>query len=842
MQALPQDLADFLVTRNFDPEYFDAQGQPAEAGDANTMKFDYIAGTGKNYGTAVIVVADDELSLFYGDNLGRGMEPEDKQEWFSFLEELSNKAASHSATWSPRDINQLKHTLAGIAAIKEGLFEGYYGNRRVSYMGEQTDARLVINHNRVLGENDKRFRYVESLFIETADQERFRLPFKSLAGGRAMLEHVRQGGRPYDVRGNHITEVVSEMAVLSRFNRAQHHRVYEGVTQELVESAQQYYRNLQETVKHLGSPRGYQAYFESWAPDQTGEAESLVENLRNLFVEQTLDARIEAALPTLAKIQQQGNNMKEAQIFENWINNLSEGTWALPETPEQMEKLNQLMSAELIVGPDAINATEQLYDIVGDDELFDILNDLADRSEGRANCWDDSDVQRRLAELGIQTPESTQAEPADVPQDTAPAVKEGDMAEGEITKTPTGIVHKSTDKYGGGDETRDPRRDPGKYARDLDRVNKQLVKDLDSSMGITYKNQGTKGVKVDEETVLESELSTMLKYAGVPIREGVLNDDTRNTWDHLLDRFRHEVEQFRQGSDLDSDLYDALFDYYSQHGAMPYGVAKGRTGDPHEWVADRFAQDIGLDEGVLGTIGGAALGGMLGGPVGAAAGAVGGQEMTKGGSSIIEGSCNMTMEGEYCPEHGLMECGSMEEDGGAVGMPYSMGENNEIVQNVKKLTDGWKGTLAGSAAGGLAGSAAGEALGPAAGAALGGAVGGLPGALAGAASGAAAGGAIGGAAGGLAGGKIGDKLGGPEETDEGSGTANIIKGAAKAATQGLADMSGSGKEIAKNLVYMEDDPINSNSAMTGSYYEGKETRTQEGDALLARIKSLALLR
>jgi hypothetical protein len=130
------------------------------------------------------------------------------------------------------------------------------------------------------------------------------------------------------------------MAVLSRFNRAQHHRVYEGVTQELVESAQQYYRNLQETIKHLGSPRGYQAYFESWAPDQVGEAEALVENLRDLFVEQTLDARIEAALPTLAKIQQQGNNMKEAQIFENWINNLSEGTWALPETPEQMEKLN----------------------------------------------------------------------------------------------------------------------------------------------------------------------------------------------------------------------------------------------------------------------------------------------------------------------------------------------------------------------------------------------------------------------------------------------------------------------------------------------------------------------
>jgi len=732
-EALSQDLADFLVTKNFDPEYFDEQGQPAEAGDAKTMKFDYVSSTGKNYGTAVCVIADDELNLFYGDNLGRGMEPEDKDEWYSFLEELSNQAASHSATWSPKDINQLKHTLAGIAAIKEGLFEGYYGSRKISYMGEQTQARLVIKHNRTLGEDDKRYRYVESLFIETADQERFRLPFKSLSGGRAMLEHVRQGGRPYDIRGNHISEVVSEMAVLSRFNRAQHNRVFEGVTQELVESARQYYHNLQETMKHLGSTRGYQAYFESWAPDHVGEAESLVENLRNMFVEQTLDARIEAALPTLAKIQQQGNNMKEAQIFENWINNLSEGTWALPETPEQMEKLNQLMSGELIVGPDATNATEQLYDIVGDDELFDILNDLADRSEGRANIWDDSDVQRRLAELGVQTPQSTQAEPADVPQDTAPAVKEGDMAEGldpekkQRLKDLIDQYRDATDPEASyeldaeeviaqirqefGDRTADsveqgpsmhyPRPghsmgyDPMQY-KSSPRItksgvlNKQDVGSMKRDIKQRFKQDMAEGDNIST-FVEDRELAEMLKYAGVPIKEGVLNDDTRNTWDHLLDRFRHEVEQFRQGSDLDRDLYDALFDYYNQHGAMPYGVAKNKPGFPEaaQWVSSRLADDLGIKENLIAP-----------------------QIMP-----VSEGSCNMTMEGEYCPEHGLMECGSMEEDGGAVGMPYSMGE-----------------------------------------------------------------------------------------------------------------------------AQAPQDPINSNSAMTGSYYEGKETDIQEGDALLARIKSLALLR
>ena len=727
MEALPQDLADFLVTKNFDPEYFDEQGQPAEAGDAKTMKFDYVAGTGKNYGTAVVVIADNELSLFYGDNLGRGMEPEDKQEWFEFLEQLSNKAASHSATWSPKDINQLKHTLAGIAAIKEGLFEGYYGNRKVSYMGEQTQARLVIQHNRVLGENDKRFRYVESLFIETADQERFRLSFKSLAGGRAMLEHVRQGGRPYDVRGNHITEIVSEMAVLSRFNRAQHNRVYEGVTQELVESAKQYYHNLQETMKHLGSSRGYQAYFESWAPDQTGEAEALVENLRDLFVEQTLDARIEAALPTLAKIQQQGNNMKEAQIFENWINNLSEGTWALPDTPESQEKLNQLMSAELIVGPDATNATELLYDIVGDDELFDILNDLADRSEGRANIWDDSDVQRRLAELGIQTPQSTQAEPADVPQDTAPAMKEdftsfGDKHTGayrdnfELWITTKGLYNYEDELLGYFDKFVDGGGSPSTAGQQSVETWKQRMKRDGESV------QKTDDVAEGDNMstfVEDRELSTMLKYAGVPIKENVLTDSTGSTLEHIKDTFKRDVKDFTQNGDMSDALYDALYDYYFDD--MPYGTKKARDGDPMEWVADRFAQDIDLDEGWKGALAGGLAGAGLGSVVpalgtiaGGIAGAYAGHKIGDQGISDPDkewkspepkkpvGECNYTMEGEYCPEHGLAECGGMYEG--------------------------------------------------------------------------------------------------------------------------------------------VDDPINYNAAMTGSYYEGKETEIQEGDALLARIKSLALLR
>ena len=420
-------LNDLLASRDFHAELLDKQGRPTDAENADIFTFDYVSDPGKNYGTMVIILdTENEMQVFYGDNLGRSMEGNDKTEFFDFVQHLHKFANMRRWTYSPKNINQVKYTMQGLAAIKEGLFEGYYGTKKISYSGNPTEARLVIQHNRILGETDARHRYVESLFIETADSERFRLQFKNLAGGRAMLEHARQGGKPYDVRGNHITEMVSEISTLSRFNRASAGRVLEGVTAELVTEAQQYYKSLRESLKRLGMTRGYNSYFESWHPAETTLQEELVDSIKTMFVEQTLDSRIEAALPVLAKLQHE-NKMKEIDVFESWANRLTEGTWSLPETPEQQQQLEELMSRELIVGPDATNATAQLSDLIGDDELFDRLSELA-RRDASANVWDDSDIQERLAELGIQTP--GMGEPTVEPDDenTQP-VREGRVKE-----------------------------------------------------------------------------------------------------------------------------------------------------------------------------------------------------------------------------------------------------------------------------------------------------------------------------------------------------------------------------------------------------------------------------
>ena len=603
--SISQQLLDLLATRNFHPEMLDRMGKPSNAEDAKTFTFDYVSGTGKNYGTMVIVLdSDNEMKIMYGDNLGRTMEGDDKQEFFDFIQHLSQKAKSNRWTHSIADINQLKHTMQGMAAIQEGLFEGYYGTKKVSYAGEPTQARLQIVHSQPLGENDARYRYIDKIFIETVDGERFKLGFKSLSGARAMLEHVRQGGKPYDIRGCHISETVNEIAVLSRFNRASANRILEGVTQELVTEAQQYYQSLRENLKHMASSRGYANYFESWHPATINEQEGVVDNIKTLFIEQSIDSRIEAALPLLAKIQQRGQQMKEADIFESWINNLAEGTWTLPETPEQLDKLKTLMAGELIVGPDATNATEQLYDLVGDDILFDRLHALAEQ-DPRANAWNDTEVMNRLAELGVEMPEpSAPGNPAE-PQTGATAPVDASVAPNPAQQQPM--------------------------------------------------------AEGDNLATFE-DINSIRNLAGLPVAESRLMDSAGETMQHILNRFKHEVKNFEADGDLNDDLYHALYDYYSDNGEMPYGVAKARDGDPYNWISDRLAQELGVNENLISPM---AM------PV-----------------TTESGSCNMTAEGEYCPEHGLAECG--------MGMPAGIMDENVFDKPKHDDAINYNGAITGS--------------------------------------------------------------------------------------------------------------------------------------------------
>lgn len=558
-QNISKDLYDLLISRNWDVESTDTQGQPSQPAEASVFTFDYVSESGKNYGTAVAVLTDDgDLQLFYGDNLGRGMDPQDKEEWFRFLQQMKQFAVRHDFnTFSPQNLNKLKHTMAGMAAIKEGLFEGYYGNRKVSYSGEPTEARLMIRHNRPLGETDARYRYVESLFIETTEGERWKLPFRNLSAGRAMLEHVRQGGRPYDVRGVHITEMVSEINTLSRFRRATQGRVVEGVAQNIIEQAQVYLETQRATLKNLGTSRGYRAYFESWTPADISQVESLVEEVKDLFVETTIDSRIEAALPLLTRIQ---SNMKEADIFENWAERVAEGTWSLPDSPEARKKLETLMSQELPVGPDAVNATEQLYDIFGDDDLFDRLQDLADKdpdADARAV------ITARAKELGIELPEQPvqpQAEP-DLTRQPAPGQQDTEQVEEEREEKRDPVTGELISWQDTGEWKKDNKKDPvGKVYNLSDKARKEtekLKKDTNEGDNLaTFESPNESrepgGFTADQLEVGDQVIVTgAVRYQGAT---GVIEDFGKDKRFVIVNLYNHGKHSFNS-SDVEFNEY-----------------------------------------------------------------------------------------------------------------------------------------------------------------------------------------------------------------------------------------------------------------------------------------------
>jgi len=381
-----QQLYDLLVSKNFDLKALDsktnnppvnAEGEPDNS-QADKFVFDYVPSSGRNYGTVVIYVNSKNITLMFGDNIGKTMEGDDKTEWFNFMYQIKQLATKNFLMFEPANISKERYVRDTQATVTEGLLESWQGKGNISWNGKPTEARLIIKHKKSLNEDEARFRFIESIYVETSEGERFKLKSRSLMAGKAMLEHVRQGGFPYDVRGQHINEIVEELSVLSRFRRANAGKILEGDTKSLVEQTDAYYKNMHSVLKHLGTNRGYQGYFESWSPTEVTGGNLVVEDLKQLFVEQTIDHRIEEALPILARITKESNSMKEAQIFESWINNLVEGTWAIPETPEARQTLVDLLSKDFPVGPDATNAKEQLYDIFGDDELFDQLEELAD--------------------------------------------------------------------------------------------------------------------------------------------------------------------------------------------------------------------------------------------------------------------------------------------------------------------------------------------------------------------------------------------------------------------------------------------------------------------------------
>ena len=141
-----------------------------------------------------------------------------------------------------------------------------FGTTRISYQ-DLGETRLVVKHNKSINPeiSGARSMHIESIYVENADGERFKYPFKHLSGARALAEHIRHGGNPYDMIGKHITGLSEELGQLRKFKnyvgrQAQISEAMGSVTDKVLDRIEE----VKKSINHLQRSAYYESFVESF--------------------------------------------------------------------------------------------------------------------------------------------------------------------------------------------------------------------------------------------------------------------------------------------------------------------------------------------------------------------------------------------------------------------------------------------------------------------------------------------------------------------------------------------------------------------------------------------------
>ena len=230
---------------------------------------------GRPVGKVSVSLDNKAVAVVYGEDLVATEGNLIKNNWYDFLKELRMFAKKRTLTFDTRDITKsnlnsrdykfLAKNRDGDESMKESKL---YGTSKLSYQNFD-GARLMIKHTEGINQEmaGGRAKKVGSLYIESAEGERFKYPFKHLTGARAMTRHVAEGGKPFDDFGKHIVSMSEEMSKLRKF------KTYMGRSAVMAESLAGYMDVVREriatvkkTLESLQRPSYYKETFEAFAP------------------------------------------------------------------------------------------------------------------------------------------------------------------------------------------------------------------------------------------------------------------------------------------------------------------------------------------------------------------------------------------------------------------------------------------------------------------------------------------------------------------------------------------------------------------------------------------------
>jgi hypothetical protein len=283
-----------------------------------------------------------------------------------------------------------------------------FGTSRISYQ-DLGEARLVVKHNQPINPeiSGARSMHIENIYVENADGERFKYPLKHLSGARALAEHIKHGGNPYDSIGKHIIGLSEELNQLRKFKnyvgrQTQISEAMGSVTDKVLERIEEVKKEINQLQRS--------SYYESFVESFQEKVDQLIpEDIMNDWVDRltvrTFNEEMKSVFPYLYNIVETNelpirelnpddllDEEIDTQEIEHsplvWKNKVRESN-----SPEmkieailenivkskfqkddlRLKKLNDLLSTKLTGGESGAMA---LHGIIDNDEILDIVRNI----------------------------------------------------------------------------------------------------------------------------------------------------------------------------------------------------------------------------------------------------------------------------------------------------------------------------------------------------------------------------------------------------------------------------------------------------------------------------------
>ena len=179
-----------------------------------------------------------------------------------------------------------------------------YGNNRMSYQ-DLGETRLVIKHSQPINMDlpAGRTMHIESIYIENAEGERFKYPYKHINGARALAEHIAHGGNPYDNIGQYICNLSEELAGLRKFKgyvsrQDQLSEAMSNVTVRVIERMEE----IKDTINKLQKTVYYESFVEAFEdPEEVLIPEEIQNDLIDRLTIRTFNEDLKSVFPYIYK-------------------------------------------------------------------------------------------------------------------------------------------------------------------------------------------------------------------------------------------------------------------------------------------------------------------------------------------------------------------------------------------------------------------------------------------------------------------------------------------------------------------------------------------------------------